>query len=346
MRRVGLIVNPQSGKDVRRIVGGGSTASYQDKVDLARRVITGLVGSDVEEVLLMPDPTGLASRTLGGLDSGRQARCKILGSLADESPEDTDRAVKAMRRARCGCIITVGGDGTHRRVARLCGRVPLLPLSGGTNNVFSEPLDGLVAGLAAGAFLKAGRARGDLCWRGKRLAVERNGEPFDVALIDVAVSDHGEIGAKAIWEADRLSELVLSQGLPTRIGLSAIGGMLEPLGPREGGGLHIRLNPRSKSGRVIRAGILPGVLAKIVVQRVVRLKDGETVSLRKRAGALALDGEREILMRRKESWQVRLDREGPWIIDVEKTLREAVARNWLNGMEPDSPLGFRSPNPC
>ena len=103
--------------------------------------------------------------------------------------------------------------------------------------------------------MKAGRARGDLCWRGKRLAVERNGEPFDVALIDVAVSDHGEIGAKAIWEADRLSELVLSQGLPTRIGLSAIGGMLEPLGPREGGGLHIRLNPRSKSGRVIRAGI-------------------------------------------------------------------------------------------
>ncbi|MDP6084532.1 MAG: NAD(+)/NADH kinase [Nitrospinota bacterium] len=339
MRRVGLIVNPQSGKDVRRIVGGGSTASYQDKVDLTRRVITGLVGADVEEVLLMPDPTDLASRTLGGLDSGRQGRCKILGSWADGSAEDTDRAVEAMQSAPCGCIITVGGDGTHRRVARLCGPTPLLPLPGGTNNVFCEPLDGLVAGLAAGAFMKAGRARGDLCWRGKRLAVERNEAPFDEALIDVAVSDHGEIGARAIWEADRLKEVVLSQGLPTRIGLSAIGGMLEPLGPRESGGLHIRLNPRGKGGCVIRAGILSGVLAKMVVERVVRLEDAETVSLPKRTGALALDGEREILMRREESWQVRLDREGPWIIDVEKTLREAVARNWLNGMDPDPPFG-------
>ena len=121
--------------------------------------------------------------------------------------------------------------------------------------------------------------------------------------------------------------------------IAAIGGMLEPLGPRESGGLHIRLNPRGKGGCVIRAGILPGVLAKIVVERVVRLEDAETVSLPKRTGALVLDGEREILMRREESWQVRLDREGPWIIDVEKTLREAVARNWLNGMDPDSPFG-------
>ena len=69
------------------------------------------------------------------------------------------------------------------------------------------------------------------------------------------------------------------------------------------------------------------------------MKDAETVSLRKRAGALALDGEREILMRREEAWHVRLDRERPWIIDVEKTLREAGARNWLNGMDLDSPFG-------
>ncbi len=53
--------------------------------------------------------------------------------------------------------------------------------------------------------------------------VERDGEPMDEALIDVAVSDHLEVGARALWEPERLNALVLSQGLPTRIGLSAIG---------------------------------------------------------------------------------------------------------------------------
>ncbi len=161
--------------------------------------------------------------------------------------------------------------------------------------------------------------------------VEREGEPVDEALIDVAVSDHAETGARALWEADRISELVLSEGLPTRIGLSAIGGMLEPLGPKEPGGLHIRLRPKGRGGRPIRAGILPGVLATVNVGRVARIKEGEAVSLRSRLGALALDGEREIVVRKGESWQVRLQGDGPWLIDVDRTMREAVKRNWLNG---------------
>ncbi|MFQ5692107.1 MAG: NAD(+)/NADH kinase, partial [Nitrospinota bacterium] len=175
MRRAGLIVNPHSGKDIRRIVGWGTTASYQDKVDLTRRVILGLVGADVEEILLMPDPTGLADRSIGALEADVREKTRVLETPADGSPEDTDRSVEAMVSGGCGCIITVGGDGTNRRVARRCGPTPLLPLPGGTNNVFCEPLDGLVAGLAAGALLKAAAGGRDLCWRGKRLAVERDG---------------------------------------------------------------------------------------------------------------------------------------------------------------------------
>ncbi|MFQ5693212.1 MAG: ATP-NAD kinase, partial [Nitrospinota bacterium] len=153
-------------------------------------------------------------------------------------------------------------------------------------------------------------------------------------LIDVAVSDHGELGARALWEPERLSELVLSQALPTRIGLSAVGGMLEPVGPRDPGGLHVRLNPRGRGGkgtRTVRAGVLPGVLATLRVEKVVRLAEGEAVSLGSRAGALALDGEREIAIHEGEPWRVRLRGDGPWLVDVDRTLREAVRRNWLNG---------------
>ena len=34
------------------------------------------------------------------------------------------------------CIITLGGDGTNRAVAKGCGDTPIIPVSSGTNNVF------------------------------------------------------------------------------------------------------------------------------------------------------------------------------------------------------------------
>jgi predicted polyphosphate/ATP-dependent NAD kinase len=332
MRKVGVIVNPQSGKDIRRIVGGGTTASYQDKVDLTRRILTGLVGGGIQEILLMPDPTSLAQRAMSALGGDVTGKARVVATPTYGSVEDTDRVVEAMSAEGCGCLITVGGDGTNRRVARLCGAIPLLPLPGGTNNVFCEPVDGIVAGLAAGAYLKAGDKKSRLRWRAKRLVIERNGEPVDEALIDVALSDHTETGARALWEAERLKELVLSQGLPTRIGLSAIGGMVEPVGPRDKQGLHVKLRRNTeRGGQVIQAGILPGVLATVRVSQVHRVKEGEAVSLPKRAGVLALDGEREITIFKGQSWQVRLQADGPWLIDVDRTMGEAVKRNWLNG---------------
>ena len=49
-----------------------------------------------------------------------------------------------------GCLITLGGDGTNRVVAKACGDIPLVPISCGTNNVFPYMVEGTVAGLAAG----------------------------------------------------------------------------------------------------------------------------------------------------------------------------------------------------
>ena len=49
---------------------------------------------------------------------------------------DSSRAAKAMREAGVGCIVTLGGDGTNRVVAKECGDIPIMPISTGTNNVF------------------------------------------------------------------------------------------------------------------------------------------------------------------------------------------------------------------
>ncbi|GIT59723.1 MAG: hypothetical protein Ct9H300mP19_16710 [Dehalococcoidia bacterium] len=49
------------------------------------------------------------------------------------------------------CIVTLGGDGTNRVVAKGCLEVPLVPISTGTNNVFPPNTEGTLAGIAAGS---------------------------------------------------------------------------------------------------------------------------------------------------------------------------------------------------
>ena len=44
-----------------------------------------------------------------------------------------------------------------------------------------------------------------------------------------------------------------------------------------------------------------------------------------RPAILALDGEREIALKSGDEAMVRLDLEGPWIVDIERTLSLAVA---------------------
>ena len=55
-----------------------------------------------------------------------------------------------MRAAGVAAIVVLGGDGTHRVVAKACGDVPICALSTGTNNAFPEMRETTVAGLATG----------------------------------------------------------------------------------------------------------------------------------------------------------------------------------------------------
>ena len=74
-----------------------------------------------------------------------------------------------MRAAGVEAIVVLGGDGTHRVVAKACGDAPLCALSTGTNNAFRELREATVAGLAAGSSRPGGPADG---------AAPRVGAPF------------------------------------------------------------------------------------------------------------------------------------------------------------------------
>ena len=203
-------------------------------------------------------------------------------------------------------IVVLGGDGTHRVVAKACGEIPLCAISTGTNNAFPELRETTVAGLAVGA---VATERAGVLRRESALTVSG-----DIALVDVAVSRERFVGARAIWRPQDISELFVTFASPSAIGLSAIAGALEPL-PRGGGrGLHVTLgegdghgSTRPGAGGAGRGGVDPG-------DRTGGGRD------RRRAGTIALDGERE-LERRGEPTTVRLV-DGPLTIDIDATLAQ------------------------
>ena len=72
--------------------------------------------------------------------------------------------------------------------------------------------------------------------------------------------------------------------------------------------------------------IAPGTVVPVGIGRIVEMKPGVSYPVDTlRPAVLALDGEREITLNSGDEARVELDLEGPWIVDVERTLSLAVA---------------------
>jgi predicted polyphosphate/ATP-dependent NAD kinase len=311
---VGIIANPSSGKDIRRIVAQGWVVSNQEKIAIVRRLLRGLEAAGVDHVLFMPESLGIGYGALEALgETGVRAENLVMGITARQ--EDSTRAATLMVAQGATCIVTLGGDGTNRAVFKGCGsRVPMLPISTGTNNVFPEFQEGTTAGLAAGLVASGKVSRDAACWHSKVLRLYTQGVPVDLALVDLAISTDNVIGARAIWDVSRLSELFLTRAQPWSIGLSAIGGTVHPLDARSPSGLHLVFG---EPGKTIRAAIGPGLFASVNIQSVQEITTGERVQLHfERQVTLAFDGERDMTAGPGDELEVELHADGPWVIDT------------------------------
>ena len=319
MITVGIIANPSSGKDIRRIVAQGWVVSNQEKIAIVRRLLRGLEAAGVERVLFMPEPLGIGYGALEGLGGETTLEAETLKMDITARQQDSTRAAALMVEQGTTCLVTLGGDGTNRAVFKGCGsRVPLLPISTGTNNVFPEFQEGTTAGLAAGMVAKGGVSREVACMHTKVLVLYKQGEPVDLALVDLAISTDNVIGSRAIWDVSRLSELFLTRAQPWSIGLSAIGGMLSPLDARSPSGLHLRFGT---GGRTVRAAIGPGLFADIDVQAVREVNTGERIPLQlERSVTLAFDGERDMTAQPSDVLEIELSADGPWVVDTHQAL--------------------------
>lgn len=89
MDAVGIIANPASGKDIRRLVAYGTVFDNQEKVNIVRRVLLGLAAVGIKQVVFMPDYFGMISASGSPLAQLAQTHHQVL--LAADHPEDYDR---------------------------------------------------------------------------------------------------------------------------------------------------------------------------------------------------------------------------------------------------------------
>ena len=317
---VGIVANPASGRDIRRLVAGASVVGNADKAGMVLRVLCGLRAAGVERALMMPAGDGLTAgvERLLRAHPSPTPELELLEQRLSGTAADTERAVAAICDAGARAIVVLGGDGTHRIVARNCGELPICALSTGTNNAFPEWRETTVAGLATG-YYATGRGGPDALVREAALHVERDGAG-DLALVDVAVSAERFVGARALWRPHELRELVVSFADPSAVGLAGLAGMLRPLARRGGRALHVRLGGDS----ALDVALAPGLITRIGVESFRELAPGERVELEP-GGSIALDGEREIELGDGERAAVRLG-DGPLRIDVDAVMAHVATR--------------------
>ena len=220
---VGIIANPVSGRDIRRVAARGGVSSAEDKRNRIARAVIGAVAAGTQHVVAMKEPFGIASGALTDLPV--EADLEILDVGARVDPMDTARAALAMKERGIRVIITLGGDGTNRTIARAWPEAILVPMSTGTNNVFPSLVEPTVAGAAAGLVAKNLVDLNSVAPRSKMVHLTFADGSGDVALIDVATLANDFVGNRMPVDPNNLRQLLVTTAKPDTIGVSSIAGL-------------------------------------------------------------------------------------------------------------------------
>lgn len=321
MELIGIIANPASGKDIRRLVAYSSVFDNQEKIRIVRRIFLGLQAAGIHHTAYMPDYHGIVERALDGLQIDLSAEKLQFDTKADQ--RDSIKAAQLLAQQRAGCIVTLGGDGTNRVVAKGAGQVPILPLSTGTNNVFPYMIEGTVAGLAAGLIGTGKVCREEGTFQSTRLEVIIENKVVDIAVVDAVVSTDVFIGSRAIWKMDKIKQIFLNRASPANIGFSSIGGMLRSIAPEEPLSMALDLG---KNGRLVTAPIAPGIIETVSIENMQLMAAGEEIDITVNPCVVALDGEREVEIKKGQKATIRLSTNGPWVVDVAQTMAVAMEK--------------------
>jgi len=317
---VGIIANPSAGKDIRRLVAHGRVVSNQEKSNILRRVFAGIASTGTKKILVMPDHSGLS--VPAAADVSDKLKVEYLDMRIADSQESSTFAAKKMYEENVDCIVTLGGDGTNRVVAKGCKNIPLVPISTGTNNVFPAPTEGTLAGIVAGSIADRTLSIKESCNQSKKIDIFCNDDFVDDALVDVAISKEMFVGARAVWDINTLHSIILTRAEPVSIGLSSIGSRIENINIDDPCGLYIILDRNIKSEKkYVKAPIAPGTIPNIRIIDYKKITTKDKIYIDTYPGTIALDGEREIELLPDNTYYAILNLDGPWVANVPKSMK-------------------------
>jgi len=340
--KIGIIANPVSARDIRRIVSHAGNLSINDRANIVLRMLTGLFSAGVEEVVVMPENGGIRTQLMRTIDretrmgSFRFPKVTYLKMPVTCTSEDSAEAARQMHDQGVGAIIVLGGDGTNRVVVSRCGNTPVVGVSSGTNNAFPEMREPTITGLAV-ALAVTGQVPCEHAFSfNKRLEVTVNGVR-DIALVDVAVVAERFVGARAIWKTESFRDLFVTFGRPDSIGMSSIVGLLAPLNRETHEGRRVRLLPVEKAKTRLMAPIAPGLIQEVGIAAVEVVDPNKVYLPSVSVGSFALDGERELTFSEVDDVSIRLQVDAFRTINVPDCMTYA-AKHGLLTREVTNPL--------
>lgn len=320
--KLGLVVNPMSGRDVRRLAARATNMTHEAKRDIVARVAAGADAMGVTDLYITKEPFQISSMALQHM--GLKARVHTLEHPLANDASDTERSMRMFREAGCETFVSLGGDGTNRAIVRAWPDIDLVPLSTGTNNVFPVLVEPTVAGMVAG--LNACGRLPDAAEHGLKRRVKvlhvKTPRANDVGLIDAVLLRNDHVGNLLPFDASRIAQLLLTRAEPNSIGMSPIGGLIEPVFAEDDHGLFVTTAP---DGAPVTAPLSPGLFREVSIGDVSRMAFDVAVPFRG-PGVIALDGDRDHWLKEDETATVTIRRDGPWVLDVETTMRWAVAQ--------------------
>jgi predicted polyphosphate/ATP-dependent NAD kinase len=336
MSTIGLIANPVSARDIRRIIANASNLQIADRVNIVMRVLTAAHSLGVERVLVMPDNGGIRALLQRHLSRGhsqhqRWPLVEYLDMEPTSTVDDTFLAARLMRDAGVAAIVVLGGDGTHRAVVRECRDIPIAGLSTGTNNAFPEMRESTITGMAVALYASGRLSAAQALAPNKLLEISINGgAQSDIALVDAVISTDRYIGARALWKPEALSAAYLTFADPQAIGLSAIGGLLQPVGRRDPGGLAVQLGHHARPATLrLLAPIAPGMVRPVAIAHWQAMPADQPFAVAQQGGVVALDGERELAFDPGDRVQVTLRENAFPTVDVARCMQIAACEGLL-----------------
>ena len=321
MSAIAICVNPMSGRDVRRLAARATNMTHEAKRDLVARIAAGADAMGATDIYVTREPFRIASAALEQMTLN--ARVHVLEFKLRSDASDTETAVHRFLAEGVRTIVSLGGDGTNRAMVRASCDYHLIPLSTGTNNVFPELVEPTIAGMVA-ALQARGQLPERLSRRAKVLHV-RSPRGNDVGLIDAVLLERDHVGNLLPFDAGRLKQILLTRAEPDAIGMSPIGGLIQPVYADDDGGLLLHMGP---GGYELEAPLSPGSFQSVQVKSLTPIQMGVAVPFRGK-GVLALDGDRDHRLEIHESAVVEIRRDGPMIIDVRASMRHAVAEGMI-----------------